>query len=290
MRPQITRGFPTALLALLLAGCGTSPRNPSFDVSATDARRVLREMRESPRRLERPVVVLDGFGPPLASWILTPNLKRTLGDDRVIGVTFAFAESFEECRRRVTDALQRHFPSDDPDFTREVDVVAFSMGGVVARYAAAPPATSHGRRLRIARLFTISTPHRGADLAALPGLLGRLQLDMRPNSDFLTRLDRRTTAGPEQGRYELVAYTRLADRVVGERNAAPPGHTPLWLPNLPLEPSHLGCFTDPRIIADIARRLRREAPLAAGPPAPLPGSKAKDTETRRQGDKEKPAA
>jgi pimeloyl-ACP methyl ester carboxylesterase len=247
-------------------------------------------MRQSPKRLQRPVVVLDGFGPPLASWILAPNLKRTLGDDRVIGVTFVFAESFDECRRRVTDAVQRHFPSDDPDATTEVDVVAVSMGGVVARYAAAPGATARGRRLRVARLFTISTPHRGADLAALPGLLGRLQLDMRPHSDFLTRLDRRTVAAPGQDTFELIAYTRLADRVVGERNTAPPGHTPLWLPNLPLEPSHLACFTDPRIVADIARRLRGEPPLAEGPPVPLPRRCERDKESGRHGDKENEAA
>ena len=262
--------LPLTLFALMLAGCATSPRNPSFDVSATDARRFLREMRESPRRLQRPVVVLDGFGPPLASWMLTPNLKRVLGDDRVIGVTFAFAESFDQCRRRVTDAVQRSFPSGDPDFTTEIDVVGYSMGGLVARYAAAPPATSHGRRLKIARLFTISTPHRGADLAGLPALFGRLQLDMRQDSRFLARLNRRNDAGPDSGRYELLAYTRLGDGVVGEHNSFPAGHTPLWVPNLPLEPSHLIAFTDPRIVADIARRLRGEPPLATGPPAPLP--------------------
>jgi hypothetical protein len=138
----------------------------------------------------------------------------------------------------------------------------------------------------MARLFTISTPHRGADLADLPALFGRLQLDMRERSDFLARLNRRNDAGTEQGRYELVPYTRLGDGVVGSHNTAPPGHTPLWVPNLPLEPSHLAGFTDPRIVADIARRLRGEPPLATGPPAPLPRSRARDRETRGQGDKE----
>lgn len=266
MRPLLVRAL-SASLALVLAGCSTSPRNPSFDLSAADARRVLREMGDSPRKLQRPLVVLDGIGPPLASWMLTNRLKRAVGDDRVIGVTFVFAGNFDDCRRRVIDAVERRFPGDDPDFTREVDVVAVSMGGVVARYAAAPPAGSRGKRLSIARLFTISSPHRGAEMAALPALLGRLQLDMREDSSFLRRLARREAAGLE---YELVAYARLGDRVVGEWNAAPAGQTPLWLPNLPLEPAHLMCYMDARIVADIARRLRREEPFADDPPEPLP--------------------
>jgi pimeloyl-ACP methyl ester carboxylesterase len=250
-----------------LAGCTTAPTNPSFDLTATDARRALREMRDAPRTLERPVVVLDGIGPPLASWLLTERLRRAVGDDRVVGVTFVFAGSFDECRRRVIEAVERRFPSADPDYTREVDVVAVSMGGVVARYAAAPPPVSRGKRLKIARLFTISSPHRGAEMAALPALLGRLQLDMREDSRFLRRLQRREAEGMN---YELFPYARLGDRVVGERNAAPVGHTLLWLPNLPLEAAHLLCYTDPRIIADIARRLRREEPFADARPEPLP--------------------
>lgn len=258
-----------ALAVSSAPGCSTSPRNPSFDVSAAQARRALREMRQSPRDLERPVLVLDGIGPPLASWILTDRLKRLVGDRRVVGVTFAFAGSFEDCRGRVVAAVERHFPSDDPHYTREVDVVGVSMGGVVARYAASPPAGARGKRLRVATLFTISSPHRGAEMAALPALLGRLQVDLREGSTFLRRLDRREAAAQAPAR-RVVAYARLGDQVVGEHNAAPPGHAPLWLPSLPLEPAHLTCFTDPRIVADIARRLRGEPPLAAGPPRPPP--------------------
>lgn len=266
MRRTRERIILVMLVGALVAGCATAPTNPSFDLSATDARKALREMRESPRSLERPLVVLDGIGPPLASWLLADRLKRAVGDDRVVGVTFVFAGSFDECRRRVIEAVERRFPSSDPDYTREVDVVAVSMGGVVARYAAVPPVRCSGKRLNIARLFTISSPHRGADMAALPALLGRLQLDMREDSRFLRRLQRREVQGTK---YELVPYARLGDRVVGERNAAPVGHTPLWLPNLPLEAAHLLCYTDPRIIADIARRLRREEPFADPRPEPL---------------------
>ena len=264
--------LPTALLllscGLSLTGCETASRNPSFDLAATDARKALREMRESPRALERPVIVLDGLGPPVASWLLADQVRRATGGDRrdVVGVTFAFSGSLAGCRRHLLDAVERHFPSDDPHFTREVDVVAMSMGGVVARYAAAPEPSARGKRLKIARLFTIGSPHVGADLAALPPVLGQLQLDLRERSPFLRALARREAAGD----YELYPYVRLGDCIVGDTNAAPAGVTPLWLPNLPLEDAHLAAWADPRIVADIARRLRGERPFATEPPQPLP--------------------
>jgi hypothetical protein len=252
---------------MVAGGCVTQPVNRSFNVSAPDARRALREMRDWPQPLERPVIVLDGLGPPMASWMLAGELKRVLGDDRVLGVTFAFSDTFDNCRGHLVRAVEKHFPSDDPLRTTEVDVVAVSMGGVVARYAATPPAASSGKRLTIHRLFTISSPHRGAEMAGLPALLGRKQLDMREGSAFLRDLARRER---ETADYQIVPYARLGDAVVGEQNTAPAGETPRWLPNLPLEPAHLGCFTDPRIVADIVRRLRGEPPFSTDPPEPLP--------------------
>ena len=255
---------------LTLAGCGTAPSNSSFDLAATEARKALREMRETPRQLERPVIVLDGLGPPVASWLLADQVRRATGGDRrdVVGVTFVFNLSLDDCRRRVVDAVERHFPSDDPLFTCEVDVVAMSMGGVVARYAAAPEPGARGKRLKIARLFTIASPHAGAELAALPPVLGQLQLDLRERSPFLRALARREAEA--EADYELYPYVRRGDCVVGDANAAPAGVTPLWLPNLPLENAHLAAWSDPRIVADIARRLRGETPFATMPAQPLP--------------------
>jgi pimeloyl-ACP methyl ester carboxylesterase len=250
-----------------VAGCATAPSNPSFDLSATDARKVLREMREAPRPLQRPVVVVHGLGPPVGSWIVAHELRRLTRDDRVVCVSYDFLAPVAAGGRGVVGDVERRFPCDDPEFTREVDVVAISMGGVVAREAAAPRAGAAGKRLRVARLFTISSPHRGATMAALPALLGRMQLDLREDSRFLRDLARREgDAAP----YEVVPYARLGDRIVGTGNAAPYGMTPIWVPNLLFEGAHLTAFNDPRIIADIARRLRGETPIATVPAGPLP--------------------
>lgn len=267
MRHIVGGSIVAAFLGAVLPGCGTAPDNPSFALSALDARKALREMRESPRPLGRPVVVVHGLGPPVGSWVLVHQLKALTRDDRVVSADYDCLASFEASRRRVVDEVERRFPGDDPACTREVDVVAVSMGGVLARYAAAPPAGAPGKRLKIARLFTISSPHRGAEMASLPALLGDVQVGLRHDSPFLRELSRREATAPA---YEIVPYARLGDRVVGVENAAPEGRTPLWLPNLPLEAAHLAAFSDPRIVADIARRLRGEAPYATEPWQPLP--------------------
>jgi len=80
-----------------------------------------------------------------------------------------------------------------PACTSEVDVIGVSMGGVVGRCAAAPPPAGRlGKRLKIARLFTISSPHRGAVMASLlPPLIGPIQLELRKESTFLRALAQR---------------------------------------------------------------------------------------------------
>ena len=267
MVPLPARLLSAVLLGAAATGCATAPANPSFALSATDARKALREMRQAPRPLERPVVVVHGLGPAVASRVVANHIRRLTRDRRVITASYDSLGSFDAARRRVVGAVERAFPDRDPHRTREVDVVAISMGGVVARYAAAPPVDAKGKRLKVARLFTISSPHRGAAMAALPAVLGRTQRDLRRGSIFLRELARREAALPP---YELVPYGRLGDAVVGAENTAPAGTTPIWVPNLLLEDAHLTAFADPRILADIARRLRREEPFASGPAEPLP--------------------
>jgi pimeloyl-ACP methyl ester carboxylesterase len=267
MPSPFCRSAPVGLLLIAALGCATAPQNPSFNLAATDARKELREMRQSPRALRRPVVIVHGLGPPVGSWAVEHELRRVTGDDRILTVSYDYLGSFEHARRQVVEQVEERFPGDDPAETREVDVVAISMGGLVARYAAAPPEGSAGKRLKVARLFTISTPHRGAVMAALPAVLGQTQLDLRERSPFLEELAGREAKAPH---YEVMPYARLGDCIVGERNAAPEGMTPLWVPNLLLEGSHLLAFTDPRIVGDIARRLRGEAPFATEPAEPLP--------------------
>ena len=258
------------LPAALVAGGCSSTGNPSFPVTVGEARVALREMEAKPKRLARPLVVLGGYHDPgFGATVWRNEVRRwATRDARVVEVSFPFNRDFHECRRDVIAAVDRACPTDDPDATVEVDVIGASMGGLVGRYAAV---TRPGeRRLRVARLITVSSPHRGAAWAGMPAL-SRLHADMRDGSAFLRNLaEAEAATGADD--YELVPYVRLGDRIVGARNAAPAGTNAWWLPNEPLHFAHFAVNRDPRVRADVARRLRGEPPFTRTPPAAVPGA------------------
>lgn len=261
----MSRTMTASLACLCLVGCA-SRSNPSFPLTMAEAKATLRQMREDPRPLERPVVVVAGLlDPGFDVQRIAGSLRRvSTGDDMVTSVTFMSltTDSFDGCRDYLIERVEQAFGTTRTRDTIEVDVIGFSMGGLVARHASRPRSDG-GKRLAIRRLFTISTPHCGARLAELPTLDQRT-IDMRADSDFLAALNEALADAD----YELFCYTRLGDWIVGVENAAPPGRTAWWVPSPPMSFAHLGAATDARILADIARRLRGEAPLTTEPPTP----------------------
>lgn len=269
-----------SLCVLILAasaglGCASRPVNPSFAASESEAKQIIEEIQEQARPLDRPVVVMAGWADPgfVNSYWVSQLRKAGADDERVRGFKFVFKGDFDRCRDHVVSAVQAAWPSDDPAWTSEVDVVAFSMGGLVARYCAAPrlAAAESGedardeRRLKIRNLYTISTPHLGAVMAGVP-TFDRRVIDMRAGSGFLRHLDEALADAD----YTLAAYTRLGDPVVGTTRTAPLGVTPWWVDTPFLHRPHQEAYRDPRIRADILRRLRGETPLTRDPAAALP--------------------
>lgn len=260
-------GLRTAILAASfgLAGCSAdSPANPSFPLTVAAARAELAQMEAAPRPALRPIVVVGGYADPgIIVSQLAAKLRRVVGPEKpIILVAPGWTWTMEDARRTLLDRVEMELARTGQDLSAEVDVVAYSMGGLVARCAAMPDGDDP-RRLNMVRLMTISTPHRGADWAELPTLDDRV-LEMRAGSAFLCSLD-----ACEQ-HYELLPYCRLDDWIVGCANAAPPGRAAWWVPNQPLQFGHLDAHKDPRILADIARRLRGEDPFTTLPAADLP--------------------
>jgi pimeloyl-ACP methyl ester carboxylesterase len=246
--------------------------NPSFDLDYAEAKRQLKAMEAQPTPLERPLVFVGPFiDPGLAEWRVLGQARRVFSNDqRMAGVSFVLWDDFDSCREKLMRRVEALIPDSTSSATGEgleVDVIAFSMGGLVARYAAMPPQTERGHagRLKVRRLFTIATPHRGATLAPL-GWIFPLARQMSPGSAFLEKLD---AALPEAD-YELIPYTRLGDWVVGAGNTAPPTMRPYWVPTRWNELAHVQAADDPRILADIFRRLRHEPALSAAEPGALP--------------------
>jgi pimeloyl-ACP methyl ester carboxylesterase len=258
-------------LSSAIAGCVSSaPINPSFPVTAAAAKQILDDAAAHPQPLPRPLVVIGGFvDPGVASNLLARDFRGYTGDDRIIAVPLMYDTDFHDYRRRIIDAVQTAFPSTDPAVTTEVDVIGYSMGGLAARYTAEeardgePP-----RRLRIARLFTISSPLSGSNEArAMPLLVQPLQENMRPGSEFLRHIDQSQVMNDL---YPIYSYVCLGDKAVGAENAAVPGQTAWWVSRPVMISSHNWAFLDPRIRADILCRLGGKPPLSIDPPAPLP--------------------
>jgi pimeloyl-ACP methyl ester carboxylesterase len=251
------------ILATALHGCA-GPENPSFPLSVRDAEAALRAMCDDRPPLTRPVVIVGGYGDPgFASSELSARITERIDDERVLDCSFTGEKSFAECRDHLIEAVIERLGDAGEGVTIEVDVVANSMGGLIALHAADPRAGPG--RLRIARLFTLSTPFRGADMADIMPI-NQLVRDMQPGSTFLTRLHESLATAD----FEIIPYVRLGDTWVGTANTAPLGQVAFWVPNRPFEPAHLTAYSDPRIQADILRRLRGEPPFTTEPRMPLP--------------------
>lgn len=269
MQSSIRMGVLIVLLgaAVLFTGCAT--QNPSFELSRRDARLELREMAEQPTPAARPVLVLGGYlDPGLLTESLGSDLASVLEGGPVVTVSFSMTSDFDACRARVLDELEAHHPEllgpAGSAETVSIDVVGISMGGLVARYMAMPDHET-GRRLKIERLLTVSTPHQGATWAMFPSANAK-QTKMRPGSAWLAKLNHDVD---KQG-YDVFCYVRLRDSIVGPSRAALPGQTAWWVHSPIWQSPHLGAPGDPRIVADISRRLRGEAGYATRPAADLP--------------------
>ena len=255
-----------------MLGCAApQPINPSFNVTVDRAQSILHYLEHHKVPLDRPLVIIGGYlDPGIGPAGLAQTFHDITGDRRIITISLGATQTFDDCRSRIVNAVNDAFPSTDPNYTTAVDVIGISMGGVAPRYAARhdPSSTSKLKRLNMVRLFTISTPHQGATLADIHLVVSRLQLDMRPGSRFIRRLN--MPVDPMERLYSIYAYVRLNDQEVGVENAAPPGQTPWWIGDLPGSSTHSMAYRDPRIVADIALRLRGASPLATDPASPLP--------------------
>lgn len=127
---------------------------------------VVHGLTDTSRKMRHIASHLRGLGWEVHDINLTPNN----GDEKL-----------EVLAAQVADKINQTFAPSQP-----IDLIGFSMGGVVTRYYV----QTLGGINRVQRLITISAPHRGTLAAYFSLRPGCVQ--MRPDSDFITQLNRDT--------------------------------------------------------------------------------------------------
>lgn len=258
---MIAARFLLVVIALsLLGGCSYYMPRPSAAIPASsdDVRAEIARMKDSPVEIQRPIVIIDGWI-PVGGAAIKAEIRRLTGapPEQFELVTYAPGKSLEHIADIVVREVEERWPSDDPIWTIEVDVIGFSAGGIVARLAAWPPQVGDDRkRLKIANLYSISAPHAGTVGVSLSLAPDKAARQMRPGSPTLAWLDEMQPTAD----YTMLCYGQLNDQVVSAPHTAPEGQLPIWSYGRVIA-SHSQSARNRRILADIALRIRGEPPI-----------------------------
>ena len=222
----------------------------NLEVTLGSLAKIRSHMLANPAELERPVVVIAGYADPgLYTTLVARELRRLTSRskaDFILPTINPFAD-IAESGARAAAQVQRALADRGLDPGSPVDMVGMSMGGLVSRAAGSGLVEDP---ITIARLFTLGTPHRGAEIAdrISPSVAST---QMRPGSAFLRGLD----AYPVPS--ETFCFTTPGDTVIGPERGVARGATEYRLPGRPGE-DHLHIMADPLALMEIARRLRAE--------------------------------
>jgi triacylglycerol esterase/lipase EstA (alpha/beta hydrolase family) len=185
-----------------------------------------------------PIILLHGFGMNRTQWIWMARRLRARGHGPIYGMNYfslqPVARSAHLLSRFVDEVLER-------EHCAQVDLVAHSLGGVVARYFA--ERLSDGRK--IGRLITIATPHAGTRM-------GRFGLGIPAARDLLDGSALLGELGPVRATYTSI-WSR-ADAVVQppeSASIAPAGSDEVFD-----DLGHLSLVLSPRVVAAIDACLR----------------------------------
>ena len=240
-----------------LAGFALSPlaqtcTNPGVNITRAEAKRDLERMKRDRRDLQRPVVLLNGYH-AWAGVICSPrDLLRDCTSrkaDDFLAISYGLHTDFDRLRETVLKKVRERFGESQP-----LDVVGYSMGGILGRVCA-----SGDDGMRIERLFTLASPHRGAKLADRITIDSAGTLDHHAGRSADSESHPQSTAA-KSGPSFIRCYTQTNDPVVGATRASPPGVHPVWVGGTKLL-SHFSTLHNPVLLADLARHLRGEAPL-----------------------------
>ena len=132
----------------------------------------------------RPLVYVHGLAGAGSNFIALRTALALRGRRRTYAIKFQRTQSLETLAGDLALYLRQVIGVNQLGDSAQLDVVAHSMGGVVARLALEDPAL----RGRIATLITLGSPHSGTYLARFANTT--VTRSLRPDSEQIARLDR----------------------------------------------------------------------------------------------------
>jgi triacylglycerol esterase/lipase EstA (alpha/beta hydrolase family) len=187
-----------------------------------------------------PIILVHGFGMNRTQWWWMARRLRERGHGPIYGVNYFSLQSVESSGRALARFVDRVLVR---EHATELDLVAHSLGGIVARYYI----ERLGGGRKVGRLVTIGTPHRGTRIGRFGPLIPSAR-DLRHDSALLQDLGAVRVGA---------AYTSVwsrADAIVqppDSASIAPAGDDEIFD-----DLGHLSLVLSPRVVEVIDARLR----------------------------------
>jgi pimeloyl-ACP methyl ester carboxylesterase len=172
-----------------------------------------------------------------------------MGRKRTYAVAFTSGELIPQMAEHLERAVERIIEVNELDRDAKINVVAHSMGGLVARYALHNPELAR----RIGRLVTIGTPHAGTYTARFAATAQTL--DLRPGSEVLRVLERQVPWTADAHMPRLTALWSDSDMMLlPHGSAAVEGADNVEMPGF----THLSYLLHPRAFQRVFSALERD--------------------------------
>lgn len=176
----------------------------------------------------RPVVFVHGLGGGAGNFLPMRAFFALTGRTRTYAPALPRGLSLAELGVFLSEYVEEVATRNGLGAEATIDVVAHSMGGLVARLALEDDRT----RARVATLVTMGTPHAGSHLARYGAM--EYSLALRPGSDVLARLERQIPwrGRPDQPRLcalwsrgDVILLPCTTAQLEGAENVEIPGST-----------------------------------------------------------------
>jgi pimeloyl-ACP methyl ester carboxylesterase len=185
-----------------------------------------------------PVILLHGFAMNQTQWLWMGSRLARRGIGPLYGTSYFFPQSVRRSGAHLRNFVERVCARED---AQQVDIVAHSLGGVVARWYIA----HLGGDQRVGRLVTIASPHKGTVLGRL-GIVPSAR-EVLDGSDFISGLGH-----PKSGSYTSIWSRADAVIIPADSSSIVPDGEDVIFEDL----GHLSLLISPRVIDIVAERLK----------------------------------